>query len=648
MKVVGTTEDNFFWPQPNDKTTDIRATVGLGILVLAFAAIACRLFYLQILQSANYREQVQENTTYILTQSAPRGIIYDREHRVLASNRQSPSIVILPSVVLNHDVEPISARLALILGSNQSEIKNKLLKLKKNDSRPYTLQTNLTLDQVAAIYENRFNLPGITVQQQSARYYVNGSVLSHVLGYTGQISPTELKKSSDRRLNDIVGKYGIEKLLDDQLRGENAYKRIKVNRHGQPVERVDLDEVASGKLRSGKDVTLTIDLDLQKLAEANMKNMRGAVVIIDVRSGEILALASKPSFDPNLFTAKISGNALQQINSSKAFLNRAMSAYPPGSIWKPLVLLAALESKAVKPTEKFAVSGAYYLGSFRFGDWTSKTGVFTLQKSLAWSRDTAFYQMGVRMKDKDITAWGKRLGAGEPTGIELPHESTGILPDEAWKAKNLKNGWFPGYTLNYSIGQGFLLLTPLQAARMMAGLATGDRLPKLHLVKQVGEQLPRRPNPEFFQTTPSSIKVVHEGLFECVESGTCQASKVPGLLIAGKTGSAEAPPNKKTHGWYAAYAPTDNPEIAIVVFAEAAGHGGTVAAPVAKGLIELYFTKYHRWAPKGSAVLAKNITVPQIPATQASADPNEPVTDSLDPSLIPSGPGSTLDEMDTD
>ncbi len=583
-----------------EKSSDSqKVNLSILILVLAFLAILSRLFFLQVMRGSFYKEQAQDNTTYILTQAAPRGIIYDRDHRVLASNKQSPSVIILPSIIFQQDIEKTSRKLALILKKSPKEIQRRLNKLNKKDSRPFTFESNLSLNQVAAIYENQIELPGITIQQQAARYYTHGKSLSHVLGYTGEVSEAEINNNPDRKLHDLIGKYGIEKLLDEDLRGINAYQGIKINRYGQPAERVDLNNVNSSKPSSGKDITLTIDLDIQKAAEKAMKSLKGAVVVVDTQTGEVLALVSKPDFDPNLFTSRVSVSLWKQISEQKAFLNRAISAYAPGSIWKPLVLLVALETKAVKPDEKIAVSGAYYLGNTRFGDWTSATGIFTLQKALAWSRDTAFYKMAVRMSDKSITEWGKKFGAGQKTGIELQDESIGCIPDEAWKAKHLKSRWYPGYTLHYSIGQGYLQLTPVQAARLTAALANNGIVPKLTLIKQIGDQLPKRPSLERFKISETATKVVKEGMLECVETGTCQASKLPGIKIAGKTGSAEAPPNRKTHGWFASYAPVDKPEIAIIVFAEAGGHGGSVAAPVAKDIYLAYFRKYHKYKLPG-------------------------------------------------
>lgn len=593
MQKLNVENQKSYWFPSSDKSNDQRPLVGLIVLILCFSVIAVRLFYLQVINGIQYRQQAHENTSYVLTQIAPRGIIYDRNGKVLASNKQSPSVVVLPSVLLKHNVNEIAATLGIILQKPEKEVLNKLKELKENDSRPITLYKNLTLDQVSAIHENQLLLPGVTVQQQFARYYLNGDLLSHVLGYTGEVGPNDLKKDPDKRLHDIIGKYGVEKIFDNELRGTNAYQSIRVNRYGQPIERVNLNSIEQRGPKSGKDMTLTVDLDLQKAAEEALGEIRGAVVAANVKTGEVLVMASKPSFDPNVFTAAISGNLWQQMNSKQAFLNRAISAYPPGSIWKPTVLLAALEAGAVKPGETIAVSGAYYMGSTRFGDWTSSSGVFTLEKCLAWSRDTAFYKMAVRMTDKDITKWAKILGAGSKTGIEFPDESAGLVPDENWKAKHLKSGWFPGYTLHYSIGQGYLLLTPVQALRMTMGIANGDRVPQLTIIKQLGNSLPTKKKEATFSPTPEYLKIVRNGMLECVDSGTGGASKIPGVNIAGKTGSAEAPPNHRTHGWFVSYAPFENPEIAIVVFGEAAGHGGSIAAPIAKKVYTAYFTKYH-------------------------------------------------------
>ncbi|HEY9886670.1 MAG TPA: penicillin-binding protein 2, partial [Vampirovibrionales bacterium] len=569
---------------------DFRPAITLLVLVFGFGAILIKLFVLQIIEGPSIAEKAQENTTFILHQNAPRGIIYDREKRVIVSNKQSPSVIIIPSVVLGKDVSNIAKSLAIIINKPTSYVLEKLKKLDENDSRPHEAKwlQNLKLEQLAAIYEHQYDLPGVLVQQHSARHYVYGDLLAHVLGYTGKISEEELNSRSHRDLHDIVGKYGIEKVFDSVLRGKSAKKRIRINRFGQPTERVSFYD--SAKTQTGTDITLTIDLDMQRAAEKAMddKGFSGAIVMIKAKTGEVLALVSRPSFSPKTFTGNVDEKEWQRIQSQKVFLNRAISAYPPGSIWKPYVLLAALETNAVKPTEKFKVGPAHYIGRTRFGDWTDKRGIFTLQKSLAWSRDTAFYQMGERMSDSDITKYGMLYGAGKLTGLELQDEQKGIVPNAEWKQKVLNNHWYPGNTLHYSIGQGYLLLTPAQAARMVAGIANKTELPSLNLIRQIGNQLPAEPKNVKLPVSQDKLKIVLEGMEECVDSGTCQIVKMPGIKLAGKTGSAESASYKKTHGWFIAYGPTENPEIAIAAFAEGAGHGGSVAAPMALEVMKAY------------------------------------------------------------
>ncbi|MDX1918123.1 MAG: penicillin-binding protein 2 [Candidatus Caenarcaniphilales bacterium] len=582
------------------------SVISLIMLLLAFISLLARLFYLQIIKGGDFEQEARISTTYMLIESAPRGIIYDREHRVLASNKQSASILILPEITLKHDLTQIAIILARILNKPSSELLAELKKLDHKSGKPITWKNNLTLEQVAAIYENQHKLPGITIQQQATRHYVHGEILAHVIGYTGKISSAELENYPERNLNDWIGKYGLEKRFDDELRGTDSLKRIRVNKLGQPLEPVDLDKVNTSESSPGEDLILTIDLDLQKVAYESMKDLKGATVVIEVETGDVLALVSKPSFNPNLFTTEVSQKQWAELNKSKAFLNRAISAYPPGSIWKPIVLLAALEDKVVKPGDRLAVSGAYFMGRTRFGDWTGRSAVMSLEEALAWSRDTAFYQMGAMMTEPEISAWGKKFGASKATGIELPNENHGSVPDEAWR-KSHGVTWYPGNTLHYSIGQGPLLVTPVQAVRFAAAFANDGRIPKLHLLKKLGDRPMPEPEFEALKATQSSFRVVKAGMEQCIESGTGQAAKLDYFLAAGKTGSAEAPPNPRTHGWFIAYAPVQKPEIAVAVFAEAGGHGGSVAAPVARSIFEAYFAKtygaHDQISPSGSSVV---------------------------------------------
>lgn len=577
----------------DSRIKDFKINVLYGItLIIAFVLIS-RLFYLQIFKYKTFTERAQYSTSRISILVAPRGIIYDRNGKVLATNRQSISIVAYPNKLKTKEEKiKVYRVLEKILKTKSERVKQRFLNLPEDAALPIRLISDISIEEAIQIVEKQFLLPGVSIQQEPIRYYPNESLASHVLGYTAQIDENELNNRPERKLGDIVGKFGIEKLFDDILRGKDGKTIVEVDRFGKPIY-PDLDRgIIEINPTSGKNIQLTIDLDLQKATEEAIKTagFNAAVVAVNPNTGEVLALASYPNYDPNIFTKPLPSNLWNDLISKKAFLNRALLGYVPGSIWKPVTLIAGLASMAVKPNEIFHVSGAVYLGSTRFGDWTGKEDNLNLVQALAWSRDTAFYQIGKRLTPEQIRYWGKKLGGGKKTGIELLGEEKGIVPDSKWKKKNLKEDWYPGNTLHYSIGQSFLLITPIQAARIYSGIATGSTVPRLHVVKKINEYIKPPENQDKYNLDPALMKIVKDGLETCVESGTGGASMIELAMVSGKTGSAEVPGSHKTHGWFASYAPSENPEIVVVVFAEKAGHGGSVAAPIAKKVYEYYFT----------------------------------------------------------
>ncbi len=574
------------------KIKDSKVKILQGITLAFTLVLAFRLFYLQIFQYKTIVQRAQYSTSRISILSAPRGIIYDRNGEILATNKQAISVIVYPNKLKTHKQKlELYSKLSNILKSNQSKLKNTLLKLPENAPLPIRLQSNISVEEGIKIVENQHLLPGISIQQEPIRFYPNGSLASHALGYIAQINEAELSKRPERKLGDLVGKYGIEKLFDDILRGTDGKTIVEVDRHGHAIDTSYKDSIIHIEPIPGKSIQLTLDKDLQLVTESALKSSGGnsCVVVVNPNNGEILALASYPDFDPNIFTKPLSTSAWNSLLAKKSFLNRAILGYTPGSIWKPITLISALDAMVVKPNESFKVSEGFYLGKTRFGDWTSKVGIYSLQESLAWSRDTAFYQIGRRLTPEQMKKWGVILGAGRNSGIELLGEEKGIVPDQAWKKKNIGEPWYPGNTLHYAIGQSFLLITPTQAARIYSGIATGSTVPKLQLVKKVSDYIKVNKAPEKYNFDPALLKVVKEGLEKCVHEGTGQASKVEGIKIAGKTGSAEVIGTGKTHGWFAAYAPADKPEIVVVVLAEKAGHGGSIAAPIAKKIFENYF-----------------------------------------------------------
>jgi penicillin-binding protein 2 len=562
----------------------------LMVIVLSMAALLARLTWLQIIEGNYYKNKAIENSTRVTFLRAPRGNIYDCHGNLLATNKQSISMIAIPAQLT--DIPNLARLLSKILDSPYPKVYQTLLKAQASGSvLPVVIERDLDVALVSRFYEKKLFLPGIDILPDISRSYPNGEIAAHVLGYCGEITESQLKRRPNRKMGDVVGQDGIERLYDDQLRGVDGEQRVRVNAMGQSLSAETSKPQVTKKPTAGKSLVISLDLDLQKAAYDALGDRSGAIVAIDAQNGEVLAMVSRPSFDPNDFTRKITPQVWKKLNApNHPLFNRALSGFPPGSIWKAITLLAALECKAVKPDTKLHVSGGVSLGGFFFGDWTGTTGLYDLVKCLAWSRDSAFYQMALKMKPEQIKEWAVKFGAARPTGVELRHESKGLVPDSAWKLKYMHEKWYPGNTLHMSIGQTYVQVTPTQAARIYAGLGNKGKVPNLHFVKKIGDRLIPPPAPEMVKTNPVYLKVVLDGLKAVVASGTGGATRLGNVEVAGKTGSAEAPPaGSRTHAWFACYAPADKPQIAISCFVEHGGHGGTAAAPLAKAILEKYF-----------------------------------------------------------
>lgn len=579
----------------------LKMFVLLFVLGLAGAALCLRLAWLQIIQNNFYKARALENSTRVTFLRAPRGIIYDRHGTMLATNKQTLSLVAIPLQL--DDIETLSRRLSRIIDLSQAEVRDKLLKAKESDSvLPVVIERDLDLKMVSAFYDQQFFLPGVDILPDISRNYPQGELCCHLLGYCGEITESQLKRRPERRMGDVVGQDGVERYYDTQLRGIDGEQRIRVNAAGHTFSKETAHPVVTKEAQPGLPVVLSIDAELQKAAAEALGSRHGAVVACDPQTGEILALVSNPKFDPNCFTRRITPAVWKKLNApDHPLFNRALSGFPPGSIWKAITLLAALDYKVVKPDTKLHVSGGIALGGFFFHDWTASSGLFDLVKCLAWSRDSAFYQMALKMTPEMIREWGLKFGSGRPTGVELPHESSGLVPDSKWKERVYKEKWYPGNTLHMSIGQTFLQVTPTQACRMYAGLGMKGQVPGLHLVLKIGDRQIPSPVPEKWKIKPEFMKVVSDGLKAVVASGTGGATRLGNVEVAGKTGSAEAPPlGSKTHAWFCCYAPAEKPRIAICCFIEHGGHGGSAAAPVAKVVLEKFFGKTPPATPAAS------------------------------------------------
>lgn len=577
-------------PQRRNNELGFKFAVLSLTVAAAMLVLGARLVWLQIIQNNYYRARALENSSRVTFLRAPRGIIYDRHGNLLASNKQSLSLTVIPSQI--EDPHDLSFRLTRVLDLPHAEIFERLEKARESGSViPVVIERDLDLQSVSRFFEQQLFLPGVDILPDISRNYPQGELTCHVLGYTGEISQPQLKKRPNRRMGDIVGQDGLERMYDQELRGIDGEQRVRVNALGQTLSAKTAKPVVNKEPAPGLPLVTSLDLDLQRVAHQALEGKRGAIVAVDPQTGEVLAMVSRPSFDPNIFTRRIKADDWKKLNApDHPLYNRALSGFPPGSIWKPITLFAALDNKAVKPDTKLRVSGGISLGGFFFGDWTGAGGLYDLVKCLAWSRDSAFYQMALKLTPEQIKDWGLKFGAGRPTGVELPHESKGLVPDSQWKLRVYKEKWYPGNTLHMSIGQTFLQVTPCQAARMFAGIGMKGQVPNLHFAIKIGERQIPAPVPEKVTVKKEYMDVVLKGLKAVVASGTGGATRLGNVEVAGKTGSAEAPPpGSKTHAWFCCYAPADRPRIAICAFVEHGGHGGSAAAPLARQLLTKFF-----------------------------------------------------------
>ncbi|MGE5707146.1 MAG: penicillin-binding protein 2 [Bacteroidota bacterium] len=565
----------------------------LVIALLVVLALGGRLFQLQVLGGGDYFRRAEENRLRIITRPAPRGIIRDRNGVVLAANRLAYAVTLYPVELKPNEVEGVIAKLGTLLKIPPEEIK---AKWKKTAPLPVRLKHDVDPLTIALIAENQHLLPGVSIDPDVVRFYPHGRLASHLLGYTGEITDGELetKASQGYRAGDIIGKSGVERAFDRILRGKAGSQRIEVDARSRP-KRIIADIPAV----PGKDITLALDVRLQREAEKGLEGKRGAVVALDPRTGGVLALASKPDFDPNVFAKRIDQKTWRFLQGTEhPLLNRAISsAYPPGSVFKIVTSVAALEGGYAKADTRFHSSGSFRLGSWVFHDW--KAGGFgnvDFNKALIWSIDTVYYELGLRMGGDWMAKFARQFGLGEKTGILLPGETKGLVPDSKWKREVLHDRWYAGESVNMSIGQGYVQVTPLQAAVLISKSATGHRWrPKL--LKPPAEEEKSDP-PGETKWQKETWKYLHDNLAKTVSEGTGNAVKNPHFTAGGKTGSAESGVGHKTHAWFVCYAPTKQPTIAMAVFVERLGHGGSIAAPIAN---EVLLTHFGLKNPKATA-----------------------------------------------
>ncbi len=591
-----------------------RVELTIIVMVTFIAILVVRLWYLQIHQGEKYTNLAHNNRVRQLQIAAPRGNILDRHNRIIISNRPLFNVLWTRDDAENPDL--VLKRMARILNEDISDI---LARIRDEGSHPnfvpIRLKEDVDWETVAFVENHRLELPGIRIEAVPSRNYNYGNLASHLIGYLAEISKKELKNKN--RLTymggDSIGKMGLEKIFEKQLRGEKGQRFFEVDVHGLEQRHIQLTEPLPGN-----DLQLTIDLDLQQVAEKEMAGKAGAVIVADVKTGRLLVLSSAPALHLEEFIGGISQKSWDKMvkDPLKPLLDKTIQGqYPPGSTYKIVTALAGLMEGVITPETSYPCFGSFTLHGHKYGCW-KKWGhgrEVNLKKALAESCDVYFYHIGQEVGVDKLAVYAKSLGLGEKTGILLENEKTGLVPTKDWKKRKKNEHWQQGETVSVSIGQGFNLTTPLQISQMTAAIANGGTLYKPQIVLAVKDQdgatieefAPEVTGQAF--ATPKEIKLIHQGLVAAVHGkhGTATNAQIEGITVAGKTGTAQVvrleqfgeteeediPYKYRDHAWFTCYAPAEKPEIAVTVLTEHGGHGGSAAAPIAKAILEEYFKK---------------------------------------------------------
>jgi penicillin-binding protein 2 len=626
-------------PEEEVKEYSSQYKVIYAVVLVSGLLFFLRLWYLQVYEGNEHRYISERNLVKKSTIYAPRGRILDREGRILVDNQAGFEATITPQYATK--LEETSKKIAPILNLPESRITKTVKKeARKNGKyRPVRIKENLSRDEVVRLSRLQLDHPGLNINMFIKRTYPFHENGAQVLGYVGEISEKELpklnkgKSRKDRfKQGDIIGKSGLELTYDELLRGEDGLKFIQVDAFGRET-RLNTKGLfgafqSKEEAKPGNHLGLTIDADIQEAAYKafNLNEKIGAAVALDPKSGEVLAWVNAPSYDPNNFTTGISNKLWKQLINDpfKPMINKVIQDHnPPGSTFKAVVALAGIEKGFITPNTTHHCPGKLRLGRktyhchLKYGH-----GKVNLTEALERSCNVFFYRVASQLGIDNIAHYARALGGGKKTGIDLKREIAGLIPDSEWKLKNIREAWQPGETLSNAIGQGYVLMTPLQLASVFSGIANDGIIYKPHIVKKVlnsEDQVIEEKQAEVLydvrpKDSPSYIsqkafRMVKKGLWAVNngEKGTAKWWKIPGVEIAGKTGTAqlfnlssdqvfakceERPIKQRHHGWYVGFAPFDDPKIVVAVLAEHACHGSTGGAPVARDIIRAYMKKY--------------------------------------------------------
>jgi penicillin-binding protein 2 len=595
-----------------------RTQLLLGVVSVIFVLLFCRLLFLQVIDGERYTYLSENNRVRLKKVPGTRGMVFDTRGQLMVDSRPSFDLLFVPEDA--PDPKRTLSRLARYLGRDEEALVEALQEDKfRAPFQEIVLGKDVDWPTVVVVESHQLELPGVNLRTRPRRSYLESGMAAHLLGYLGEIGPRQLKlqKAKGYSMGDEIGQFGLERRWEEFLRGQSGGQQVEVDALGRRVRVLhEVEDVP------GYNVMLTLDKDIQQTAYEAMQGKEGAIVALDVHSGAVLALVSMPVFDPNVFARGVTSEEWRSLTTDRLhpLNNRAIQGqYPPGSTFKIVLTVAALEEGAVQPDTHLGCGGSMAFGNRVFRDWKKEGhGSVDLHRGIVQSCDVYFYQVGQRLGVDRIAKYARALGLGEKTGIALDDEKGGLIPDSEWKKRRYGQPWFPGETPSISIGQGYVSVTPLQMANMMATVANGGTLYRPWFVRKV-ESLDgaviREYGPEEIRTIPlkeSTLQNLRTALADVVNSGegTGGAAKSQVVQIAGKTGTAQVAEMKgatvksenlayliRDHAWFVSYAPAEKPEIAVVVLVEHGGHGGAAAAPMAKKVIEKYMSVHKEAAP---------------------------------------------------
>jgi penicillin-binding protein 2 len=580
-------------------------------LSIAFSLLLIYLWYLQIIKGSDFRKLSENNRIRIRENPADRGMLLDRNGQVLAQNRPSFEVYLVPEDLKANP--EVLVKVSEMLKMTPEEIEEKIRSQKRRPPfKPVKIKSDIDWNELALLESNRVYLPGLIVDVRPRRAYNYGDLASHLIGYLGEVDENELRQSKDApyRMGELIGKYGVEYRWEDDLRGLDGGRQIEVDALGREIKPIQSIEPFPGN-----NVILTIDFELQKAAEEAFGEKNGALIAMDPNTGRILAMVSKPGFDPDLFARNITPEEWKSLMESPfhPLQNKGVQGqYPPGSTFKIITAIAGLEEGIITPETAMTCAGAFPYGNRDFRCWKEGGhGPISLRRALVESCDIYFYQLGLKLGVDKIAYYATMFGFGKATGISLPHEKSGTVPSSSWKKRRFRTPWYSGETLSFAVGQGYLNATPLQLAEMISAVANGGKLFLPQVVEGVenlyGKRLKDYPPVEVgrVQVSEKNLRIVQDALMGAVNepNGTGGSSALKGIKVAGKTGTAQvvkmAQDFKKgdmermamkfrDHAWFVAFAPYDEPQIAVAVLVENGGFGAAAAAPIAKKVIGKY------------------------------------------------------------